>query len=290
VSGGTKASPEEAGAGRDGEPPFDIAAYLTRIGYAGTVEPTLAVLAGLHRAHATSIPFENLDILLGRPIRLDVQSLQAKLVAARRGGYCFEQNSLFAAALRQIGFRLTTLAARVRLGATGVTARSHMLLTVDLDGQAHLADVGFGGERLFEPLPLVPGRPVEQYGRVYKLREEGNALVLQLRSGDSWHDLYAFTLEPQFTVDYEVANHYTSTHPQSFFVQRPYVQRTALDASYRVFGGELTVHRGPDVTSRQIASDEEMLAVLGETFGLSFPAGTRFLSPANRSSTSSPRS
>src|SRR5262249_54590872 len=135
-------------------PPFDLDAYLRRIGYAGERRPTAAVLQQLHLAHATHIPFENLDILLGRPIRLDLEGLQAKLVRGQRGGYCFEHNTLFAAALEQIGFRLTRLGARVRFRVTRLLPRVHMALKVDVEGEAWLADVGFGGEGLLLPVPM----------------------------------------------------------------------------------------------------------------------------------------
>ena len=120
----------------------DLAAYLERIGYAAELRPDHATLAGLHLAHATHIPFENLDVLLGRPIRLDLPSLQAKLVAGGRGGYCFEQNLLFAAVLRQLGFAVTPLAARVRYRTTQLLPRTHMLLLVRADGADWIADVG----------------------------------------------------------------------------------------------------------------------------------------------------
>lgn len=110
---------------------LDLQAYLRRIGYQGAVEPTRRVLEALHLAHATHIPFENLDILLGRPIALDLASLQSKLVARRRGGYCFEHNLLFAAVLREFGFEPTLLAARVRFRTTAVLPRTHMLLLVE---------------------------------------------------------------------------------------------------------------------------------------------------------------
>src|SRR5215471_14344829 len=133
--------------------PFDLPAYLRRIGYAGDLSPSRKTLDAVHLAHATHIPFENLDILLGRPIRLDLASLQAKLVAGRRGGYCFEQNALFAAVLEQLGFAVTRLAARVRFRTDRVLARTHMTLRVDVDGVPLLADVGFGGEGPMRPVP-----------------------------------------------------------------------------------------------------------------------------------------
>src|SRR5262249_40888697 len=125
---------------------LDLDAYRQRIGYTGELAPTRAVLEALHLAHATHVPFENLDIQLGRPIRIDLESLQSKLVCGRRGGYCFELNTLFAAVLERTGFRVTRLAARVRLSATRLLPRTHMLLRVEAGGAAYLADVGFGGE------------------------------------------------------------------------------------------------------------------------------------------------
>jgi N-hydroxyarylamine O-acetyltransferase len=133
---------------------LDLPAYLRRIGYAGGLEPSRATLEALHLAHATAIPFENLDILLGRPIRLDLASLQAKLVRGGRGGYCFEQNLLFAAVLEHLGFALTRLAARVRLRADRVNPRTHMTLAVAVEGERVLADVGFGVEGLLLPVPI----------------------------------------------------------------------------------------------------------------------------------------
>src|SRR5881398_483010 len=118
---------------------LDLDAYLARIGYQGGLSPTAAVLKALHSAHVFSIPFENLDILLGRPILLDLESLQAKLVHGKRGGYCFEQNLLFAAVLEQLGFAVTRLAARVRRGAARLLPRTHMTLRVEVEGAAWLA-------------------------------------------------------------------------------------------------------------------------------------------------------
>src|SRR5262245_62565608 len=118
---------------------IDLAAYFERIAYAGDRSPSRATLDALHLAHATHIPFEDLDILLGRPIRLDLASLQAKLVAGRRGGYCFEQNALFAAVLEQLGFAVTRLAARVRFRTDRVLGRTHMALRVDVGGVPLLA-------------------------------------------------------------------------------------------------------------------------------------------------------
>jgi len=257
-------------------PTLDLDAYLRRIGYGGECVPTLEVLDDLHLAHATHIPFENLDIQLGRQIRLDLESIQSKLVRGRRGGYCYEQNSLFAAVLERIGFRVTTLAARVRKGASRVLPRTHMLLSVDVAGSPWLADVGFGTGGLLKPVAMLPGRASRQFAWNFRLVEEPGLRVLQSLEGNVWQDLYAFTLEPQYPVDFEMANHYVSTHPNSRFVQTLAVQRQTPSACYLLRNRELTVVTGDVIETTRIDDDESLLRVLAETFDLEFPPGTRF--------------
>ncbi|MGE5126659.1 MAG: arylamine N-acetyltransferase family protein [Betaproteobacteria bacterium] len=267
---------------------FDLGAYLARIGLAdeaatrlpGAGAATLATLTALHEAHVAAIPFENLDILLGRPIRLDLASLQAKLVGAGRGGYCFEHNTLFQAALESLGFRVTPLSARVRVGASGVRARTHMLLRVDLRQGPFLADVGFGAGGLVQPLPLAADGEARTGPFAYRLAREGELWVLQGNSGAGWVDQYAFTLEPQYPIDFEVANHYTSTHPQSAFVLNLTAQRSWRDrrAVLRNRGLVITTAAGDAATP--IGDPDQLLEVLAREFGLVFPAGTRFSQPA----------
>lgn len=254
----------------------DLAAYFERIGYRGPREATPDVLRAVHLAHATRIPFENLDIQLGRPIRIDLESIQAKLIGARRGGYCFEQNTLLAVVLEQLGFSITRLAARVRFRSTRVLPRTHMLLAVGAGGTQWLADVGFGSGGLLEPIPLFADRPQRQHAWRYRLSREGDLWVLQTAAGELWEDLYVFTLEPQLPIDYELANYYVSTHTDSRFVQTLAVQRSTTETRYQLRNRELTIVHGQDVTVEAVDGDEALLAVLAETFGLEFPAGTRF--------------
>jgi N-hydroxyarylamine O-acetyltransferase len=260
-------------------PSIDLEAYCARIGYMEERKPTVAVLEKMHLAHATHIPFENLDIFLGKPIRLDLNSLQAKLVRAQRGGYCFEQNTLFAAALEQIGFQVTRLAARVRLGATHLLPRTHMLLRVETEGVPWLADVGFGGEGLLQPLPMVEGKENRQFSWSYRLIQEGELWVLQSLHEGSWQDLYAFTLERQYEVDFELANYWTSTHPASVFVKTLTVQRPTPEGRYALRGRQFTIMRGEASSMRTIEDEGSLLKVLEEVFGLSFPPGTQFHAP-----------
>ena len=257
-----------------------VGAYLERIGYSGPLEPTLATLQALHLAHATRIPFENLDILLGRAIRLDLESLQAKLVRGGRGGYCFEQNTLFAAALSELGFAVTLLAARVRFGASRILPRTHMTLQVRIDDSAWLADVGFGAAGLLLPIRFGDHASVRQFAWTYRLTSEAGQWILQAQRDELWSDLYAFTLEPQLPVDFEVANHYVSTHPQSRFVQMLTVQRVTPEARLTLVDRDYSVDRGGEVSRRSLRDDAERLELLAGTFGLSFPVGTIFRAQA----------
>jgi len=248
-----------------------IDAYLARIGFSGSPKVSLESLRALHLAHARSVPFENVDIQLGLPIRLDLASLERKIVRDRRGGYCFEQNALFAAVLRALGFSVTTLAARVRWGATGPTARTHMLLEVEVEGERFLADVGFG-RGVVEPLAMIVDREQTQDGDTYRLIERGEGLLLQTREGDAFIDLYAFDREPHFPVDYEVANHWTSTHPTSRFVQ-------GLIAALPTPCGRVSLRNRtlslPGESPREIAI-EEVVDVLRRHFDLTIPRDSTF--------------
>jgi N-hydroxyarylamine O-acetyltransferase len=262
------------------EPSLDLDAYLARIGYAGDRSPTQEVLTAVHLAHATSVTFENLDILLGRPIRIDLDSIQAKIVGARRGGYCFEQNTLFAAVLECLGFPVTRLAGRVRVRSNRITARTHMLLRVETDVGPWLADVGFGTGGPLIPIRLIAG-PESRHGAWrHRLVKEADLWVLQAFSPNGWHDLYAFTLEPQYPIDFEVANHYTSTHPESRFTQTLVAQRIGPHGRSFLVNRDFTVEQDGAAATRTMKDDDELLKVLKENFGLDFPPETRFRLPS----------
>jgi N-hydroxyarylamine O-acetyltransferase len=254
----------------------DLSAYARRIEYGGAWTPTLETLQGLHFAHATHIPFENLDVLLRRPIRLDLESLWAKLVTGGRGGYCFEQNALFAAVLEAAGFRLTRLAARVRAGSAALRPRSHMLLAVDVDGQKWLADVGFGAEVFLHPIPLTPGLVAPQFSWKYRVNTEGDVFVLQSLRPEGWLDLYAFTLEEQHPVDYEVSNYFTSTHPESIFLKILIAQRPGPDKRWTLTNRRLIESTAEGSKEITLSDDNALLGVLKERFTLDFPPGTQF--------------
>src|SRR5688572_12662900 len=154
--------------------PFELnlQAYFNRIGFMGETPATLSTLTAIHRAHATTIPFENIDVLLGQRIRLDLPGLEKKLITDRRGGYCFEQNGLFSAVMEQLGFAVRRLAARVHLGTNRINPRTHMLLLIETDSGPHIADVGFGGWGLIEPIPFINGQDFLRGGWRYRLEEQ----------------------------------------------------------------------------------------------------------------------
>jgi N-hydroxyarylamine O-acetyltransferase len=258
------------------DPVVDLEAYLARIGYIGRLDQSLTTLQGLHLAHATSIPFENLDILLGREISLELNALESKLVAGRRGGYCFEHNTLFSAVLESLGFDVSRLAARVRFGSTAIRPRSHMLLSVNVDGQPWLVDVGFGGEGLLYPIPIRDCEESKQFGWTFRVQRDGDFHVTQSLHADGWFDLYAFNQELQYPIDYVVANHFTATHPQSPFVQSLVVQRQTCETRFTLRNRVLTEESPSRKNTRTVSDDDALLATLAEVFGLTFPAGTRF--------------
>jgi N-hydroxyarylamine O-acetyltransferase len=255
---------------------LDLDAYLARVGYAGPLAPTAAVLADLHQAHATAIPFENIDVLLGRPPRLDLDSLQAKLVRDRRGGYCFEQNLLLAAALERVGFRVTKLAARVWFRATRRLPRTHMLLRVDLPDGPQVADVGFGGAGLIRPVPLLDRVEAPQFAWCYRLVRGPGTWMMQLRTAGEWADLYEFSEEPQDAVDYEPANHFVATHPASAFTRTLTAQRITPEVRYALRNREFATDRGNGATETRTVPDEELIGLLDREFGLRLPPDTRF--------------
>ena len=250
---------------------FPLDAYLGRIGYAGPRAATLETLSGIHERHAQAIPFENIDVLLGRTVALDLPTLASKLIDARRGGYCFEQNGLLAAALRALGFAVTPLLARVRwqVPPDVTTPLTHMALRVEIDGRPWLADAGFGGTGLMTPLTL--DRTGEQHTRYEprRLVPHGRNLLQQVRLGATWSDVYILHLDEAFPVDFEVANWFTSSHATSRF--RHNLMVACADGTRRLtlWNREFTIRQVDGTAEKQIvASPEQLLRLLRQTFGL----------------------
>jgi N-hydroxyarylamine O-acetyltransferase len=255
---------------------FNLDEYAKRIGYSGTAGPDVATLTALHRAHITAIPFENLDIQMGRTVKLDPEALQAKMVGQRRGGYCFEQNTLFMLALEAIGFAPEAREARVRQNTgSSMRPRTHMVLTIPCEGREWLADVGFGGDGLLEPIPLDGGLS-EQAGVVYRVAAEGAARVLQRHIAGDWEDLYAFLSDRIHPIDFEVGNWFTSTHPRSPFVLNLTAQCIVGGTRHTLRNLTYATKRGAAVEAREI-SRQEVVPLLRDTFGLDVPDDATFL-------------
>lgn len=254
---------------------FDLDAYFARIGYGGPARADLETLSALHERHVAAIPFETLNPLAGLRVRLDLASLQAKMVAGRRGGYCFEQNHLFRAALQAIGFSVTGLGGRVvwmsapdaPLGPMG-----HMLLNVEIGGKPWLADVGFGAHLLDAPLRLEEGVEQTTPAATYRLQREASRLALTARQGDAWRRAYVFDLTEQLPVDYEVANWYMSTYPGMIFSNMLIIERLTADARFNLVNTRLTERRR-DGTEREriVASADELAGVLDAVFDIEPP-------------------
>lgn len=252
---------------------FDRTAYLARIAYDGPLAPTLATLRALHRTHLLAAPFENLDIHLGRPIVLDVDALYRKIVVARRGGFCYELNGLFAALLRDLGFAVTLLSAGVARAGGGFGPEfDHLTLRVDLD-EPWLADVGFGA--LFvEPLRLDERGEQPDGASVFRLVPDGDWRVLQRRDRDPaapWAAEYRFTLRPHALADYAAMCRYHQTSPASTFTHKYTCSRLTPTGRVTLSERQLIVTTDGRREEHPVAGDAEHRALLREHFGIALP-------------------
>jgi len=255
---------------------LDLPAYLRRIGFEGAVSANLQTLQALHALHPAAICFENLDARFGVTPSLDLPDLQRKMVAGRRGGWCFEHNTLFEAILKAVGFQVEPLIARVRWGAADdapPTPRTHKLLQVMIDQEPWLADVGFGGPTLTAPLRIQPGLEQQTPHERVRLVQGAGHLEQQVLLGSDWAPTYRFTLEPAAAVDYELGNWYHSTHPASQFTLNLIAARALPGRRLNLLNTQLTI-RTPDggAERRRLASASELEACLSGDFGLDLPA------------------
>lgn len=247
---------------------MDVKAYAERIHYHGSIFPNAESLRDLQLAHLLSVPFENLSILAGEPILLEEDSLFDKIVVRQRGGFCYELNGLFAALLRQLGFHVKLLSARVAKddGSFGPDF-DHMALMVLLEDR-WLVDVGFG-DSFRQPL-LIDDRHVQAQGdRSYRIDEHGKEFILsESIAGSTWKAQYAFTLQSRSTADYAERCHYHQTSPESNFTQRRICSMATPD-------GRLTLSdmRHIETVSREkreqtVMNEEEYALLLRTKFGV----------------------
>lgn len=250
---------------------FNLDAYLRRLSYDGLREPSFAVLDAIVSLQAATIPYENIDLLLKRRVRLDVVSLQQKLVHERRGGYCFEQNSLLEAALEALGFAVTRLAARNvrRLPIPAEAPRDHKMLRVDLPEGPYIADVGLAHLTPTAPLALQPGRQQPTRRETYRLLSHGSEFVLEIKLGERWEALVRFSLDPAPAIDFEMANWFTSTFPGGGLLHNLIVARPTAVGQTTVLNRRYTIRdRNHRATHRSLDGIDDYRDVLKEGFGL----------------------
>src|SRR5215218_616409 len=254
------------------EAQFDQSAWLQRIGYSGPTPPTLETLNRLIHAHSHAISYETLDIMLGRPPKLDVATLQNKMIVGGRGGYCFEQNMLFRAGLRSLGYRITSLQGRVIRGLAIDAPRPaiHMLLQAELPEGPYLADVGFGNLAPTSALLLKPHIEQDTPHEVMRFIDVGGELTLQARLKHGWEHIYRVIPYPRYDGEYEITNWYTGTHPETpyqgnIIAARPGPNRTRIT----MYNARVTVRDAEGrAEKRWLANDSEYRDVLRGEFGL----------------------
>jgi N-hydroxyarylamine O-acetyltransferase len=255
---------------------IDLDAYFRRIGYSGDRKPTLATLRELHRLHPQAIAFENLSPLMGDPVPIDAGSLHSKMVDDGRGGYCFEQNLLFASVLEALGFRFRYLTGWPRWGVMGTPRpRTHLLLLIDVDGEEWLADVGFGGNTLTAPLALRREGAQQTAHEPARVVRENCGYVIQVQTGE-WRDLASFDLGEQSFAELDMGNWYTSTHPQSRFRSELVAARAAADGRYALAGNSLTIRpRTGAADRRKLTGAGEVRDALTDLFLIKLPKDSR---------------
>ncbi|HWS86646.1 MAG TPA: arylamine N-acetyltransferase [Pyrinomonadaceae bacterium] len=262
---------------------MNVEAYLERIDYRGPLAPTAETLRRLHVAHLLAVPFENLSIHAGEPVVLDDEALFDKVVARRRGGFCYELNGLFAALLRALGFRVEMLSARVarRDGGFGPEF-DHMALLVNLE-ERRLADVGFG-DSFAEPLLLDERGEQRQGSRSFRIEEDGGRLVYSMKeAGGDWEPQYRFGLEPHAYEDYAEMCRFHQTSPESHFTRGRVCSLLTPEGRVTLSGSRLITTRGGERFEQELGGEAERDAALLEHFRISMrgPEAETFMKKEN---------
>ena len=243
--------------------------YLNRIGFKGPATVSLSCLFGLQRSHMLNVPFENLDVYMGRPLKLDPADLFEKIVTHRRGGYCFELNTLYGAALREIGFDVTPILARVWLRNPPQTpSLTHMLHKVSIDGQIYISDVGFGGLTTRIPLNISNPVPVDDQVGLIRLHPCEFGQMVQRQTPDGWENQFSFTGEPAVLSDVLQGNHFTETHPSSHFRHNRFIGLFTEQGRNGLSDLNFTSRAGDELTEKTLANADEWIAFIEQEFGL----------------------
>jgi N-hydroxyarylamine O-acetyltransferase len=249
------------------EETFNLTDYCQRIGFAGELRADIATVQALMQHQLRSVPFENLDVLAGKPISLNPADIVAKIIGQRRGGYCYEVNGVFAMALQALGIAYQFVAARPMFYPVK-RPRTHMALLVTLDGVEWLCDLGFGSYGIREPLRLdVLETPVAQGFDTFMLSQEGGDIVLKAQVDGVWAKQYGFNHCPVEWIDFAPANWLNSTHPDAVFTQKPLIVVFTANGRNILFGDSFKqVEQG--VTTQRMLAPHEQAEVLAAHFGL----------------------
>jgi len=264
----------------NGEHIFDLEAYKARIGFQGALEPNLKTLRILAEKHISTVPFENLSVLLKQPVDVTPAGLEQKIVFQNRGGYCFEQNGLMLGILAQIGFKVTPLSGRVRLESPRdfLPPRTHLFISVAIEGEDWIFDAGVGGFSLTSPIRRILDIEQETLHETQRIVFEKGKYFHQAWTGSAWIDVYEFTGETMAPIDREVANWWTSTNPNAKFSHNLFAAR-AVENGHRIAilnNRFLRRHKAQVVDQTEITSADHLLDILATQFNLHFPPGTRF--------------
>ncbi|MDZ5436639.1 arylamine N-acetyltransferase [Pseudomonas fluorescens] len=252
----------------------NLALYLQRLGFDAPPAPTLETLRQLQLRHTGVFPFENLTTLSGKPVLIDLPSIERKVLHEGRGGYCYELNNLYLALLQALGFDARGISGRVVMGQPegAWTARTHRLSLVTLDGVRYITDVGFGGMVPTAPLLLDSRAEQPTPHEPYRIEQHVDGYTLRAKVDDEWRAMYIFDLQRQEDIDYTVGNWYVSTHPESSFARQLMVARTGEGWRRTLNNGSFAIHRmGHDSERRQVVDVQELLALLESEFGIRVP-------------------
>jgi N-hydroxyarylamine O-acetyltransferase len=254
---------------------LDVSAYLARIGYSGSTDPSAETLCAIHRAHLLAVPFENLDIHLGRPILCDEAQFLRKIIHERRGGFCYELNGAFSALLHALGFRVMLLSARVARpdGSDGLEF-DHLCLRVDIpeesSGQSWLADVGFG-DSFIEPLRFELDLEQAQLDRLYRLKEIGSRIHMEMMGDDIWKRQYSFVSQPRQLYDFAAMCHYHQTSPDAHFTRQRICTVARPDGRVTLSNLKLIETKDGHKVERELRGEEEWRVQLKHLFGIGLP-------------------
>lgn len=256
-----------------------IAEYFARIGYAGVGSPDLRTLRAINALHVATIPFENFSPFLGQPVPLDTPSLEAKIIGKRRGGYCYEQNGLFSSILQEMGFGVRTILARIHwMSSPRDNPRGHMALIVDTREGQYFADVGFGGYLLDTPLELIPDVVQRSPTSNFRFERTGEMYLLQVELNGAWQNVYQFTTEPAYPIDFEMANWYNSAHPQSRFRNNLMISRLTPTVRLRLLNKKLTKrHLNGQVEELALTSPDMLAEAVQNEMCVDLPADAAFV-------------